>query len=344
MIDFQKLKQNSRLLLSVKLQPVQGTRFQPTGFPDLGAALYQLPNSSTRMLLLESAQSIANRLEMTIWDEIDRDLIPALQGLPYVIVKRKDNQKVLTNSLLEAHRLNSFYILEGKDKSFLNTLIEELAIPAEGAVDFHQLAVVLAKYDFNSLLHGIFLAKKEIAGGRFKLSRALTGFIEAKNVETVASGGVKNDRVNPSADAKKGGGNIPYHKDEYTAEEITAYFSLDLRQICGYRLATEVEDLLIAIALYKILAFLDTGLRLRTSCDLECVSAPIVKRPDDFQLPTLAELTKLLPGLVKKCSSAFANPAITEVEYDAVPKEIVDKKANHSKSKNDEEVEQGEDE
>jgi CRISPR-associated protein Csx17 len=234
-----------------------------------------------------------------------------------------------------------FYILEGKDKSFLDTLIKELAIPAEGAVDFHQLAVVLAKYDFNSLLHGIFLAKKEIAGGRFKLSRALAGFIEAKNVETVASGGVKNDRVNPSADAKKGGGNIPYHKDEYTAEEITAYFSLDLRQICGYRLDPEVEDLLIAIALYKILAFLDTGLRLRTSCDLECVSAPIVKRPNDFQLPTLDELTKLLPALVKKCSSVFANPAITEVEYDAVPKED---KNNKPQPKNEEVTEQGENE
>jgi CRISPR-associated protein Csb1 len=105
---------------------------------------------------------------------------------------------------------------------------------------------------------------------------------------------------------------------------------------------SEVEDLLIAIALYKILAFLDTGLRLRTSCDLECVSTT-VKRPDDFTLPSLDELTKLLPSLVKKCSSAFANPAITEVEYDAVPKDA-DKKANNTKLKNDPEAEQGEDE
>jgi CRISPR-associated protein Csb1 len=339
MIDFKKLKQSPRLLLSVELQPVQGARFQPTGFPDLGAALYQLPGSSTRMLLLESAQSVANRLEMTIWDEIEQDLIPELNGLPYVKVMKKGDGKMLTNSLLEAHRLNSNYILEGKDKSFLNTLIKELEIPAEGAVDFSKLAKVLAKYDFNSLLHGIFLAKKEIAGGRFKLSRALAGFIEAKNVETVASGGVKNDRVNPSGDAKKGGGNIPYARDEYTAEEITAYFSLDLRQIRGYRFDNDdVEDLIIAIALYKILAFLDTGLRLRTSCDLECVSAPIVKKPHDFKLPTLAELTELLPTLVKKCSLVFASPAITKVEYDAVPNP-------KSNPKNDEEVtEKGEDE
>lgn len=41
-----------------------------------------------------------------------------------MVVKQEDN--VLTNSLLEAHRLNSFYILEGKDKSFFNQLKKEL--------------------------------------------------------------------------------------------------------------------------------------------------------------------------------------------------------------------------
>lgn len=32
------LKNQPRLLLKAKLQPAQGTRFQPTCFPDLGAA------------------------------------------------------------------------------------------------------------------------------------------------------------------------------------------------------------------------------------------------------------------------------------------------------------------
>ena len=54
-----------RILIEARLRPVQGERFQPTGFADLGAAVYELP-SGTRMLLVESAQSIANRLETCV--------------------------------------------------------------------------------------------------------------------------------------------------------------------------------------------------------------------------------------------------------------------------------------
>jgi CRISPR-associated protein Csb1 len=314
-MDFTILKDYPRLLIEAELIPIQGNRFQPTGFPDLGAATYQLPRENKKqMLLLESVQSVANRLENTIWDEVMQEVIKPLQGISYVVVKQQD--KVLTNSLLEAHRLNSFYILEGKDKSFFEHLSNELDAPAERAVDFQKLAKVLAKYDFNSLLHGIFLAKKEIAGGRYKLARALEGFIEAHNVSVVSSGGVKNDRVNPSADAKKGGGNIPYYREEFTAEKITAFFKLDLAQIRGYRLGVEVENLLIAVALYKIQRFLDQGLRLRTACDLEAVEVK-VHRPEQFKMPSLDALTKELPTLVKACSPAFANPPVTVVQYEA---------------------------
>lgn len=313
-MDFTALKDHARLLIEAKLEPLQGTRFQPTGFPDLGAATYQLPGNNTRMLLLESAQSVANRLENSIWDEANQDIVAPLQGIPYVVVKQ--DEKVLTNSLLEAHRLNSFYILEGKDRSFFDQLKKELDAPTEGAVDFRKLAQVLARYDLNSLLHGIFLAKKEIAGGRFKLARALSGFIEAYKVEVVSSGGVKNDRVNPQADAKKGGGNIPYHREEYTAEKIMAYFSVDLAQIRGYRLGIDMENLLIAIALYKIQRFLDQGLRLRTACDLEA-TAITVKRPDGFELPSHTELAEALPRLVAAAAPAFASPPVTVVQYQA---------------------------
>lgn len=320
-MNFKLLKDHSRLLIEASLTPLQGTRFQPTGFPDLGAATYDITKKNSQgnqskvpMLLVESTQSIANRLENTIWDEVADDLVTPLRNISYVVVQR--NGEVLTNSLLEAHRLNSFYILEGKDRHFFEQLRQELSAPEEGAVDLHKLAKVLAKYDVNSLLHGIFLAKKEIAGGRFKLARSLSGFIEAENVSVVSTGGVKNDQVNPKAEAKKGGGNIPYARDEYTAEYIRAYFNLDLAQIRGYRLGTAIEELLIAIALYKILRFLEQGLRLRTACDLEYMDIK-VQRPNNFQLPSLSELTAELPALVQAASPAFADPPVTVVQYEA---------------------------
>jgi len=77
-----------------------------------------------------------------------------------------------------------------------------------GRVDLQLLSKTLLKYDINSLLHGVFLAKKELAGGRLRLPRALSGFVEARNASVAASGGVKKDEVNPSGDTKRGFGHV----------------------------------------------------------------------------------------------------------------------------------------
>ncbi len=308
------LKAQPRLLLEVDLKPLQGSRFQPTGFPDLGAADYQAPDG-TRMLLVESAQSMANRLEAVCWDEASNDWVEPLRGLPYVAVV-DEQDKLLTNSVLEAHRLNSPYILEGKDKSFFNRLKEELGGLEKGRVDLQRLAEVLFKYDVNALLHGIFLAKGELAGGRLRLPRALSSFIEARDVNVAPGGGVKRDDVDPQGDTKKGFGHVPFHRDEYTGKP-TAYFNLDLAQIRGFRLGSEAEQLLIALALYKIQRVLREGLRLRTACDLEPAAEPRIQRPTGYALPSLQDLEKELPNLVKACSKQFADPAVTRVQYKA---------------------------
>lgn len=294
-----------RLLLEAHLQPLQGTRFQPTGFPNLGAATYDGPNGE-RMLLVESAQSMANRLETVCWDKPSDDWVKPLRGLPLVKVVRKskgkDSKEIeepLTNTVLEAHRVNSPYILEGKDKSVLQSLKLQLAEMEEGPVDIKKLAAVLLKLDTNALIHGVFLAKSDLAGGRLRLPRALSSFIEAEEVKEAQSGGVKNDHVNPSGDTGKGFGNVPFARSEFTSAKIIAYFNLDLAQIRAFGLGDSVSHLLIALALFKIQALLGSGLRLRTACDLEVKqSGIVVKRPPGFVLPTLAELESALPALI----------------------------------------------
>jgi CRISPR-associated protein Csb1 len=312
-MNLDALKNEPRLLLEAQLKPIAGTRFQPTGFPDLGPAQYKLPDG-TAMLLVESAQSMANRLEAVCWDTAAHDWVEPLRGLPCVVVTDK-NGKPLTNSVLEAHRLNSPYILEGKDKSFLEKLKAELAVGDLAPVNLGLLAKALLKYDVNSLLHGVFLAKSDIAGGRMRLPRALTAFIEARNVTVAPSGGVKNDVLNPSGDTAKGFGNVPFHREEFCGP-ITAYFSLDLALIRGFGLGEEVERLLVALALFKILRFLRDGLRLRTACDLELDGALIVKRPGGFALPSLEEVEKALPGLIQKVADRFANQPQTKVVFE----------------------------
>jgi CRISPR-associated protein Csb1 len=309
-IDLSALDTAARLLIEARLVPLQGTRFQPTGFPEIGAAQYEGPDG-TPMLLVESSQSMANRLEAVCWDRVADDWVGPLKGLSVVRVKDK-NGKPLTNSVLEAHRINSPYILEGQDKTVFDTLKSELAGMDEGTVDPRKLARTLLKLDSCALLHGVFLAKKDLAGGRLRLPRALSAFVEARNVKVAASGGVKNDAVNPSGDTAKGFGNVPFSRDEFVSPEISAFFNLDLAQLRGYGFATEVFRLLVALALFKIRAFLETGLRFRTACDLECTTI-IVKRPQGYALPELAELSNSLPDLIKQAqgSAGFEQISLT---------------------------------
>ena len=315
-IDLIPLANEPRLLLEARLRPVQGTRFQPTGFPNLGHAVYESPNGTGQTVLVESAQSMANRLENVCWDEVQDDWVEPLRGLPVVQVQDK-NKKHLTNSLIEAHRLNSPYILEGKDKTVLNMLKKRLAGFEQGRVDLRELAKVLLEFDTNALLHGVFLAKKALAGGRLRLPRSLSAFVEADGARRAVSGGVKNDSVNPKGDTNKGFGNVPFARDEWTAESITAYFNLDLRQIHAYGLGDDADRLLILLALFKIRRFLAEGLRFRTACDLDVVDLRVT-RPSKFEMPPLAAIEAEIPSLIDRIGALgkFGETRILTVTYE----------------------------
>ena len=309
-MNFDALNNQPRLLIEADLQPVQGARFQPTGFPDLGAAEFDGPDGR-RMLLVESAQSMANRLEDVCWDKVADNWVAPLQGLP--LIRVTDNAGVpLTNSVLESHRLNSPYILEGKDKTVFDLLKAELADMDQGMVSIRKLGKVVFRLDTNALLHGLFLAKKELAGGRLRLPRVLSAFIEAEDIRVAQSGGVKNDGVDPSGDTGKGFGNVPFSRTEYTSPKMTAFFNLDLAQLRGFGMSDAEYNLLIAIALFKIRRLLRDSLRLRTACDLE-VREIRVTRPTEFNLPALEELETALPGMINAVSGSFAG--VTTVRY-----------------------------
>lgn len=322
-----------RIVLEAHLKPVIGNRIQPTGFPNLGAAEYTLPargdsQPERSMLLVESPQSIANRLEQLMWDPAAGTLVAALQGLPYV---RTDVEGEPTDSIREAHRLNSPFL-----RGIWEPLRERAEIRApqkkkkkgseatEGdeetdssAVDVRKLAKAVFYYDPNAVLHGVFLTNIVSLA---RLTRILSGFIEAANVTVAPSGGVKNDRIDPTGrfgGSKKGFGNVPYARTEYAAETITASFSFDVALLRSYGLGDEAERLLTTLALWKVRSLLDGGMRLRTACDLE-LSEPIkTLRPGGRDLPSLEELEKELRSAIKDCETAglFAQPAITEVTF-----------------------------
>lgn len=309
-VDLSTLTTASRLLFEIPLSPVQGQRFQPTGFPGLGAATFQTRGGLC--LLVESAQSMANRLEVTCWDEGRQDLKTELKGLSHVRVTRKG--KFLTDTMLESHRINSPYLLESSDREFFSTLKQDLGGLEEGPINRKLLAEKLLKYDAGSLIHGAFLAKKELAGGRLRIARAMSAFIEADGVRVAASGGVKNDHVNPQGETKSGFGNVPFARDEFTADRITLYVNVDIGQIRGYGLGEQAERLLILLALYKLRALVSGSLRLRTACDLDVVSGSIrARRPEGFELPSADVLLTDLKSSIAACRGMMV---VTDVRFE----------------------------
>ena len=312
------LDNQARLVIHARLKPLAGTRFQPTGFPDLGAAQYKGPNGDD-MLLVESAQSMANRLEAVCWDEAQQKPVNLLDKMPYVEATLPDGTK--TNSLLEAHRLNSPYIVNSKKFSSIK---EFIGFKKDQPFDRRRLAKALFHFDPCSLIHGIFLEK---IGGVVRLPRALSAFIEAAKVQPAPSGGAKFDRIQPATGestpygkANEGYGNVIYHREEFCGQ-ITAYFILDLFLIRGFGLGKDAETLLQALSLFKIQRFLQDGLRLRTACDLVKVEGqPEVKRPKAFALPSLEEIENALPTLIQAAAGGFASPHKTVVTYLPPPK------------------------
>lgn len=306
-LDFGTLKDAKRLLIEADLVPVQGHRFQPTGFADLGAATYQLPDG-TRMLLVESAQSMANRMEQTILGP-DGNLLPAFNGLPYIVAELEgDEGKTETNSLIEAHRVNSPYIMS--DETFLTDFKKASGYQKSKPIDWRKVAAALFRYDVNALLHGVFLANLE--DGRIKMPRAISGFIEARGVREAVSGGVKNNPIDPSGTLRAASydkdvyGNVPYQRVEFVAEKISAYFNLDLLLLRSYGLDEKALHLLTTLALYKVRAFLDGGLRLRTACNLRLDGDPRVTEPAGFVLPGLEALEADLKTSIAACKESFA--------------------------------------
>jgi CRISPR-associated protein Csb1 len=308
-IDYATLEKVPRLLAQVKLRPVQGHRFQPTGFSDLGPARYTLPDG-TEMLLVESNQSVANRTEAACWDSAKNELIPELKGLPYIAVKSADGRFV-TSSILEAHRINSEYIMkkaDGSDSDFKKKFTAEIGYAGNAPVDWRRFHDALLKYDPCSLIHGCFL---EEIGGRLRITRALSGFIEASDVAVAESGGVKNNIVEPGL--KGGEGNVPFPRTEFVAKEIVAFFNLDLALLRGFGFAAGPTQLLVALSLLKIRRFLSTALRLRTACDLMTLGELEIQGglsiPPETEL--LTECTRLIRD--KECAKYFADPPITIV-------------------------------
>jgi CRISPR-associated protein Csb1 len=301
------LTDEPRLTLKARLAPTAGSVFQPTGFPDLGPAEFTRPGpdgeGNQSALLVESVQSMANRLEGNGWDQVAQQPVGALSGLPYVEV-RDGGGNFLTSSRLEPHRLAGAYIRGGRieGKSGEDWLFDQVGLKKEQPLDWRALYAALFRLDPLCLLHGVFFSgKRWSVVGNPRVRRAVTAVIEAHDIQPVVSGGVKRDDVNPTKGESRGSsdgfGFIPFGRTEYTAREIELAVVIDLEQIRGYGLGENETELLTAIVLWEVRSLLDRPLRLRTACDLELAEGPEAIRPAGWTLPTAADLEAVIAAV-----------------------------------------------
>jgi CRISPR-associated protein Csb1 len=297
-----------RTVIEAELQPLIGSRFQPTGFPDLGAAEFG-GNDGRKTLLVESAQSMANRLEATTWDDGRADQTEELAGLPYVRVTDTGGA-FLSSSRLEAHRLASAYIMQGSVDGTKGDdwLCERLGLQAGRPLDHRAVARACFAVDPVSLVHGVFFARKGWPW-QPRIARAVTAFIEAYDVAPAVSGGVKRDVVvNEAKDGAtaEGYGTVPHHRVEYTASKITAFFAVDHAQIRSYGLSDAGTALLETLVDFEIGTLLTGNLRLRTACDLKVTDIR------QGEIPNPVDAARRIGTLVRDCGDELG-PVTTAV-------------------------------
>ncbi len=324
------LPSGSRQLYDVPLRVAQGSRFQPTGFPDVGAAVFERPVRDNgevkfvRALVVESSQSMANHLEGVAWPRGAAEPHPTLDALPYVRVVAREDGRYLTSSRTEAHRLASAFIkdseLEGEGD--MRTVIRNrLGLRDDTPLSPRDLARAVFRLDPLCLIHGVFFAEDaKVWPGQPKIARALTAFVEAEDVHEAVFGGVKRDQVRhrhaEGGGSKEGYGSIPFHRTEWTAARITAYFSIDLAQLRSYGLSQPATELLHALAQWEIRHLLDGGLRLRTACDLDPEATDPADR-DDVSLPRAEELDDRVHTLASACGEELGDDGAIVVRWPA---------------------------
>lgn len=311
-----------RYIYDVTMTPISGSTFQPTGFPDIGPATFTRYEDGHEVdaLLVESVQSMANRLEATAWNTAEHRPVDAVTRMPWVKVVRAKTREFLTSSRLEAHRLASPFVhtstLDGQP--MFGIIGDRLGLTADTPLDYRAMAAAVAELDPFCLLHGVFFSHKQWLG-QPKFMRAISGVIEAHDVQRAVSGGRKSDRVRHQLDkdgeggTAEGYGSVPFSRTEWTAKRIVASFVIDIELLRSYGLPQAATAALETLALWEIRNLLDNGLRLRTACDLELASPVSARRGPE--LPAVHELTDALRDLITKSDGVFGDGEAITVEW-----------------------------
>jgi CRISPR-associated protein Csb1 len=289
---------NARYLaLDVELQPLGSPTIQPTIFANTGPSFYEAPDG-TLAAVIDSVASMANQLELTIWDEASCAPTHAVAALPWVKVIDA-NGDYYTSSRTAAHRLNAHALMNGKivpdGETFESRLVRLLGDARPPAA--RRLADVVWQHDPLALLHGCWFAG--LWDGRARLTRALSARIDGLDVQTqsVQVGGQKTaDHPievtvrQAGAEAKTVEGEVPHYMSEVSAAHIVAPIVLDLGLLRSYGLPEDAYQAVVAAGVLMIGELVAAWPRRRSRCILVPKEEPRVRMPEGWGLPGLGDL------------------------------------------------------
>ncbi len=357
LIPAEVLKGPSPLILTATLEPVAGDRFQPAGFPEIGHVIYKAPRKDgtiEHVCIVDSAASMANHLEsVCMRGAHDYDLVEELDGLPFIRCVTNTNvgsepmeaREVVVTSFTEGHRIASTYFLEGypiEENKKSGDRFDEVLISRFGIVlpkgkkahppasQWWKVFKTIFDLDPNSLVHGVLFPKWQI-----KIPRALTAHLEAFGAGRVDRSGVKFDRL-----GKTTSGQPIFAVDDATAESIRATFVMDMGLIRSFGrnkgnkqigLSDKQQELIVALALWKVQKLVESPFRYRSGCHLRCVA--LQSGGEDIVLAVNIQ------DAIK--DAGFSEQPITDVFW---PREELYREGNDTSSDVDEDNDDAEDE
>jgi CRISPR-associated protein Csb1 len=290
--------------------------FVPAGYVDVGHSVIRDPATGQTLVMVDSAQSIANHLEATILKG-DGAVIDGLEAMPYVRLSITDptGRTRITSSLELPHRLASGWICKSKVlKPFQEALAEDILDNGLAAATFRRCP--------NSLLHGVFYS--QLAGldpNIAKSPRLLTAEVTASNSQTINDGGVAKDPLFPSGDgfdveglvgakakaAEVGAGYIPFRHQAFRAETIQLSIYLAEGRINRLQIPESARHVLRLLAFFKLSTLLAAPLDLRSHCVLQATQIP-------SELSQPAEMLQQLQAALHTCQreGLFNDPPITD--------------------------------
>lgn len=291
-----------RIFITAELEPSNSDpRIQPTGFPDIGPVLYPDPAEKDGLIcLIESEASMANRLEAVCFsNSYEGTLLDTFAGLSYLKAQTGTGATAVlkTTSTLDGHRFASDFLAKGKakfsaaadatDQTLAEHIKTSLGMAADGKTmpiaNVPNMFPLVLSLDTMSLIHGFQVSNEQISFVGLRLPRALSASVIGLGCERISVPGIKFNVGQVESES----GQAIFQKARITAKKIEVRFSIDVGLLTSLRLVRPDEQppedktaqqlqadrvqLLLAIALWKVAAFLDllsVELSLRTECKL----------------------------------------------------------------------------